>query len=263
MGVTRHKLAEKAPKLLMHVGFGVISLTLVAAVLYFVLKESVQGAYGLAMCSSLVFWTLPKFVCDIWRHFADAADIYTSLTSEMIVLLEGGSAFETVSKFLTGIDTGNCINGVAIERHDTWTAYDIFAFRFTVYFVFPLKGLRPHFQGFAFPDGTMVAERPFFAWRCDVIEISFSKEGDWSRAADGQYVKKLSQLQITSTSRTKNIKFLEYCSSMFFATSEQLPSTRPRTLSDPPAPAAPAGEDNDVATLQQPLISPEDSGDSW
>ena len=228
MAFSRSAFLVKGPQMCMHIAFGVVSLLLVAVVLYFVDIERKQGAYGMSMCSSIVFWTLPKFMCDISRHFTDAYSIWMSLCNEHVLLLEGSHAFESVTKFLTEINAGDCINGVAISRLGTFITYDIFATAFTVIFVVPHHQGTP---GVAFADGKLVSDTPLSMCRNTQITISYTKESDWAKAADGRYVKKPSAMDIMSSSRTLNLKFIEYCGNLFYnIDTDHLPSTRPRTL---------------------------------
>ena len=214
--------------MLIHIVWGVVSVLLVGVVFYFVDIERKQGAYGMSMCSSIVFWTLPKFIGDIGRHFSDAYSIWESLCNEHVLLLEGSHAFESVSKFLTDIDAGDCINGVAITRHGSFITYDIFATPFTVIFVIPKQQGTPDLK---FADGKLVSDTPWPMCRDTQITISYTKESDWAKAGDGRYVKKPSAMDIMSSSRTLNLKFIEYCGNLFYnIDTDHLPSTRPRTL---------------------------------
>ena len=225
MGIHREAVLAKAPKMAMHIAFAMISCVLVCCILYFVNKELKQGAYGMSMCSSIVFWILPKIMCDIARHISDAHQISKSFYDEHIVVLEGSHAFLAVAKLLEQINAGECINGVAITRFGSFITYNLFATAFKVIFLAPRRG--------SMADGILVQEA--VAWWCSDtkhITLTFTKEGDWVKEADGKFVKKLSSMMISSTSRTLNLKFLEYCGSVYYGLihEERLPRTRPRTL---------------------------------
>ena len=223
MGLQKEAVFAKLPQLFMHIAFAVTSIVLVGCVVYFVQSELKLGAYGMSMCSSIVCWTLPKFLCDIARHITDAYEIYKSFYGENILLLEGSHAFDGVAKLLEKINAGQCINGVAIARFGSFISYDVFAGAFKVVFVVPADG--------SMSKGILVQEA--VSWWCsssEHITLEFTKEGDWVKAADGKFVKKPSSMMISSTSRTLNLRFLGYCSSVYYTSEEELPRVRPRTL---------------------------------
>ena len=141
------------------------------------------------------------------------------------MVLEGSHAFLAVASLLEQINAGECINGVAIDRFGTFITYNLFADAFKVIFLVPVDG--------SMADGILVQEA--VAWWCsgtEHITLAFTKEGDWVKEADGKFVKKPSSMMISSTPRTLNLKFLEYCGSVYYGLihEERLPRTRPRTL---------------------------------